>query len=144
METQLTSSQVLISQEVTSPIVATADASELHGEVQLNGQGLPWSVWDGQQLRRYFAIDCETTLIVGHAVPKLAMVSVSDGRHHYVVRPDQVPQLLLQHLPYKHHLIAHNVAFDFGCWIGISTRLKPRLPEIGSGRPWKKVVFTTA
>ena len=89
--------------------------SELTGSVQLGQQEYNWSWWDGQQLRKHFVLDTETGPITGQEIPRLAMVSVSDGLHHYVMLPRELPSFLLQHLPYAHHMICHNVAFDF--WV---------------------------
>jgi DNA polymerase I-like protein with 3'-5' exonuclease and polymerase domains len=83
------------------------------GVVALGKQPYRWEVWAGQSLGRYIALDTETTPIVSHEPPTLAMVSISDGRQHYLLKPDQLAELLLQHLPADHHLIFHNVAFDF-------------------------------
>lgn len=83
------------------------------GTVQLGDQHHRWAVWDGQQLGRHIAIDTETTLIQQHEVPQLCMASISDGWQHYVVKPGQLGELLMQHLPAGCHLTFHNVAFDF-------------------------------
>ncbi|WP_396160183.1 DNA polymerase [Flavobacterium sp.] len=74
-----------------------------------------WSWWEGQQLGRYFALDTETELITGHKIPQLAMVSVSDGMQTYIVHPDQLAVLLVQHLSAGCHMVCHNIAFDF--WV---------------------------
>jgi DNA polymerase I-like protein with 3'-5' exonuclease and polymerase domains len=83
------------------------------GTVQLGDQQHSWAVWNGQQLGRFIAIDTETTLIQQHEVPQLCMVSVSDGQQHYLLKPNQLAELLMQHLPHAPQLIFHNVAFDF-------------------------------
>lgn len=81
--------------------------------LQLGIEQFEWSVWDGQPLGQYVAIDTETTMIVEHRVPMLAMVSVSDGEQHYLLKPEQLRELLSQLSTGDHHLIFHNVAFDF-------------------------------
>ena len=88
---------------------------DVGGTVQLGNHQYRWSWWDGQQLRRHFSLDCETTLIDGYRVPQLAMVSISDGIQNHVMLPRQLPEFLLQHLPYDHHIVCHNTAFDF--WV---------------------------
>ena len=91
------------------------EAKGLAGTIQLGSQSYNWSRWNGQQLSGHFALDTETELITDHEIPRLAMVSVSDGQQHYVLMPNELPSFLLQHLPYDHHMICHNVAFDF--WV---------------------------
>ncbi len=85
------------------------------GSVQLGLNFYPWETWNGQQLGRKIAIDTETTLIDRVEVPKLCMVSISDGSRHYVAKPSQLAQFLTQHLSLGHELAMHNVAFDF--WV---------------------------
>ncbi|QEF98802.1 DNA polymerase I, thermostable [Stieleria maiorica] len=85
----------------------------IEGTLMLGTNEYRWSVWDGQPLGKYIAMDTETTLADKHEVPQLAMVSVSDGSQHYLLKPEQLPELLLQHLPNDHHLVFHHVAFDF-------------------------------
>jgi len=92
-----------------------AEPREVAGTVQLGEQQHRWSWWNGQQLRRHFSLDTETTLIDGYPVPDLVLVSVSDGIQNHVMLPRQLPEFLLQHLPYDHHIVCHNVAFDF--WV---------------------------
>ena len=87
-----------------------------------------WTMWNGQQLGRYFALDTETELITGHKIPQLAMVSVSDGVQTFIVRPDQLAVLLVQHLSTGCHMICHNVAFDF--WV-MHKHLAGNLDAIG-------------
>lgn len=86
---------------------------EITGTLSLGEQQYPWTVWDGQPLGKYIAMDTETTLAKQHEVPRLALASVSDGLQHYLLKPDQLAELLLQHLPQGCHLIFHHVAFDF-------------------------------
>lgn len=83
------------------------------GTITLGDASHQWSVWDGQPLGKYIALDTETTLIQSPKVPTLAMASISDGSQHYLLKPEQLPELLMQHLPGNHQLIFHNVAFDF-------------------------------
>lgn len=74
-----------------------------------------WSRWEGQQLRKHFGLDTETSLINGHQIPQLAMVSVCDGQQTYILHPDQLGEFLVQHLSVGSHMVCHNVAFDF--WV---------------------------
>lgn len=85
------------------------------GTVKLGTQTFGWSIWDGQQMNRHFSLDTETTLATGPNIPQLAMVSVSDDTRHFILKPNQVSQFLLQHLPFEHQFVCHNVAFDF--WV---------------------------
>jgi hypothetical protein len=55
------------------------------GTVQLGDRRHRWEVWGGQQLGRYVALDTETTLAEHPEVPRLAMISMSDGKQHYLV-----------------------------------------------------------
>lgn len=58
-------------------------------------------------------MDTETTLIVGQLVPKLAMVSMTGGEQHYLLKPKQLRERLTQLSTGDHRLIFHNAAFDF-------------------------------
>jgi DNA polymerase family A len=60
-----------------------------------------------------FALDCETAMVEGHHVPPLALVSVSDGRRHYLLHPDDLSVFLLAHRDQP--VVFHNAAFDF--WV---------------------------
>lgn len=90
------------------------DRYGIGGDVTLGDRQHRWEVWDGQPLGKYIALDTETDLAKQHEVPQLALVSVSDGSQHYLLKPDQLAELLMQHLPRGCHLIFHHVAFDFG------------------------------
>ena len=69
------------------------------------GQG---QIYDGR-----YALDCETELIDGHKIPRLALVSVSDGKTHYLVHPDDLGAFVLAHADLP--VVFHNAAFDF--WV---------------------------
>ena len=58
------------------------EAKGLAGTIQLGSQSYNWSRWNGQQLSGHFALDTETELITDHEIPRLAMVSASDGQQH--------------------------------------------------------------
>jgi hypothetical protein len=60
-----------------------------------------------------FALDCETEVIEGHMIPRLALVSVSDGKTHYLIHPDDLGVFLLAHTDLS--VVFHNAAFDF--WV---------------------------
>ena len=86
------------------------------GTLELAGKNYAWQVWDGQHLGKYISLDTETVPIAGPAdIPRLCMVSISDGQQHYVAKPDQLSDLLQQHLPVGCHIICHNISFDF--WV---------------------------
>ena len=86
---------------------------QLTGTVQLGSNHYRWQVWDGQQLGPHVALDTETTLIEDYQIPRLCMLSLSDGAKHFVARPDQAAPLLEQHTDAQ--WIMHNGAFDF--WV---------------------------
>ena len=67
----------------------------------------------GPVFKRKYALDCETELIKDHQIPRLALVSVSDGQIHFLVHPDDLGKFILAHanLP----VVFHNGAFDF--WV---------------------------
>jgi hypothetical protein len=68
--------------------------------------------WDAETLPgNTIAIDTETELIDGDQIPRLALVSVSSGRCHALVHPDDLGVFLLAHR--DRHFVAHNFAFDF-------------------------------
>jgi hypothetical protein len=73
-----------------------------------------YQMWAGQQMQKHFALDTETELIQGYMVPRLAMISVSDGISTYILHPDQIGQFLSQHLP-AGQMVCHSLAFDF--WV---------------------------
>lgn len=67
----------------------------------------------GRVFEGLYALDCETEPIQEPHVPRLALVSVSDGTTHYLVHPDDLAAFLVAHagLP----VAFHNVGFDF--WV---------------------------
>lgn len=79
----------------------------------------------GRVYERRFALDCETEMIKGHEVPRLALVSVSDGKTHYVVHPDDLGAFVRAHhdLP----IVFHNAAFDF--WVVHEHLVRIRQPK---------------
>ncbi len=110
----------------TNRSAANPDRYEVAGSVHLGQHSHSWSWWNRQQLRRHFALDTETEPIIGPRVPRLAMVSVSDGRQNYVLQPRQLPDFLMQHLPNQYQMICHNVAFD-------SWAMERDLTDLGAG-----------
>lgn len=119
METEAQDERLAIQTEQLLPFVSTSfdpDRYSRTGTLELAGKNYAWQVWDGQQLGKYIALDTETTLIAGPSdIPRLCMVSISDGKQHYVAKPDQLSDLLNQHLPTGCHIICHNISFDF--WV---------------------------
>lgn len=67
----------------------------------------------GQVYGGQFALDCETEVVTEHDVPRLALVSVSDGQTHYLVHPDNLGAFVLAHTDLP--VVFHNAAFDF--WV---------------------------
>ncbi len=57
------------------------------------------------------AIDTETELIRGFDVPKIALISVSDGLLHRLIKPLDLQAFIDKHS--EAHFVAHNAAFDF-------------------------------
>ena len=83
---------------LASPRTCPPERPVLSGKACIGDQEELWSIWNGQLLGHNFALDTETTLIEGHHVPNLAMMSVSDGDQHYIVRPDDIARFLVHHL----------------------------------------------
>ncbi len=80
--------------------------------VRLGSEDFSFSNWEpGEQLQSPLAIDTETEQIDGFDVPSLALVSVSDGTKHRLLKPEQLQAFIDQHS--DAHFIAHNAAFDF-------------------------------
>lgn len=103
-------------QHTLPPVSFDPDRYTQAGTLHLAGRDHAWQVWDGEPLARYIAVDTETTLLSDAGkIPQLAMVSISDGKQHFVAKPDQLAELLLKHLPHGCHIICHNIAFDF--WV---------------------------
>ena len=68
--------------------------------------------WKDEQLDRTVAIDTETTLITGPAVPELAILTAYDGSGTvWLVHPSRIARFIrtLQ----DRVLVFHNVAFDY-------------------------------
>lgn len=80
--------------------------------VQLGGEVYEFSIWrPWERLQSPIAIDTETELIEGHRIPRLALVSVSDGRLHRLIKRHDVEAFIAAHA--DAHFVAHNAAFDF-------------------------------
>jgi DNA polymerase I-like protein with 3'-5' exonuclease and polymerase domains len=106
----------------------TQSINDVSGKVSLSNHDFAYASWRSRErLASPIAIDCETELIDGHQVPRLALVSVSDGTKHRLIQPDQLDEFISQHA--DRHFIAHNAAFDFAvlrkslrsdnAWLGI-------------------------
>ena len=78
-----------------------AQQSQLGWAVTIGDISHTWSIWSGQQLRKHVAMDAETTVVDGPSVPKLAMVSVSDGQQNYVLRPRDCSGFFEAHLQFR-------------------------------------------
>ena len=80
----------------------------------MGGKSYAYAAWDGESLSgELIAIDTETSLIEGHEIPDLALVSVSDADSHCLVHPDRLSDFIRIHK--DRHFVAHNAAFDF--WV---------------------------
>ncbi len=80
--------------------------------VRLGSEDFVFSNWEpGEQLRSPIAIDTETEWSDGNDVRRLALVSVSDGAKHRLLKPEQLQIFIDQHS--DAHFIAQNAAFDF-------------------------------
>tara|TARA_R110002049_G_scaffold305056_1_gene500969 strand:- start:2705 stop:5173 length:2469 start_codon:yes stop_codon:yes gene_type:complete len=89
------------------------DPSESIGQsVRLGSEEYAFDVWGlSEQLLSPIAIDTETELIDGRAVPRIALASVSDGKRHRLIRPVDLQAFIDAHRDC--HFVAHNASFDF-------------------------------
>lgn len=80
--------------------------------VTLGGDTFEFSLpWDAEVLPgNTVAFDTETELIRDHEIPRLALMSVSSGRGHAIVHPNNIGQFILAHD--DRHWVAHNLPFD--------------------------------
>lgn len=79
--------------------------------VSLSDEQIEYGAWDGQSLENGpIALDCETSLVEGHTIPRLALVQVSDGQQHFLVHPDQGERFIKLHADAE--VVGHNLAFD--------------------------------
>ena len=67
----------------------------------------------GQVFDGLYCLDCETEWIEDPRTPRLSLASVSDGRRHYIVHPDDLAAFIVLHRDLQ--IVFHNVAFDF--WV---------------------------
>lgn len=80
--------------------------------VQLGNRVYNFAIWNrNERLVSPIAIDTETELIEMHKIPRLALVSVSDGEIHRLVHPRDIDAFITAHA--DAHFVAHNAAFDF-------------------------------
>jgi DNA polymerase I-like protein with 3'-5' exonuclease and polymerase domains len=88
------------------------DDRGIGSEVTLGDQVYAFDVWRlSERLQSPIAIDTETELIKGFDVPKVALISVSDGRLHRLIKPLDLQAFMDRHS--DAHFVAHNAAFDF-------------------------------
>lgn len=81
-------------------------------KVKLGNQVFAFDLWGcSEKLQSPIAIDTETELIKGFDVPRVALISVSDGRLHRLIKPADLQAFIDQHA--NAHFVAHNAAFDF-------------------------------
>jgi DNA polymerase I-like protein with 3'-5' exonuclease and polymerase domains len=82
------------------------------GRIRLGAESFAFDLWQrSERLRSPIAIDTETELIDGNRVPRLALVSVSDGNLHRLLKPDELQAFVDSH--HESEFIAHNAPFDF-------------------------------
>lgn len=80
--------------------------------VRLGDEDFACAVWGlSERLLSPIAIDCETELIDGVKIPRLALASASDGKKHRLIRPEDLQAFIDAHGDC--HFVAHNAAFDF-------------------------------
>lgn len=80
--------------------------------VQLGKEVYNFAIWDGKErLKSPIAIDTETERIEGLQIPRLALVSVSDGQLHRLIHPRDIDAFVTAHR--DSHFVAHNAVFDF-------------------------------
>lgn len=88
------------------------DDRGIGSEVKLGGQVYDFDLWKlSERLQSPIAIDTETELIRGFDVPKIVLISVSDGRLHRLIKPVDLQAFIDRHS--DAHFVAHNAAFDF-------------------------------
>jgi hypothetical protein len=75
--------------------------------------------WEGQTLKSPISFDTETELIKDElTVPRLSLMTVSDGESSFVVHSEDVGDFIKRHS--RHRWYGYNVAFDF--WVLASCR----------------------
>lgn len=85
-----------------------------------------FSIWErGERLVSPIAIDTETELIQGTSIPRVALISVSDGREHRLIRPEDLQAFIDLHS--QAEFVAHNASFDFAV---VRKALKDPLPWV--------------
>jgi DNA polymerase I-like protein with 3'-5' exonuclease and polymerase domains len=81
-------------------------------KVRLGDEVFTFDLWGcSEKLQSPIAIDTETELIRGFEIPRVALISVSDGRLHRLIKPSDLQAFVDKHK--EHDFIAHNAAFDF-------------------------------
>jgi len=84
---------------------------------EIDGHRIRYSVWSGfehwpgEQLGPCIGVDTETELIQPGKIPRLVMVSASDGDQHMLIHPCDIGAFVKQHN--EAIFCFHNVAFDF-------------------------------
>ena len=85
-----------------------------------------FSIWErGERLVSPIAIDTETELIQGTSIPRVALISVSDGKEHRLIRPEDLQAFIDLHS--QADFVAHNASFDFAV---VRKVLKDPLPWV--------------
>ena len=88
----------------------------VNGSVRIGRQTYRFDQWrEGDRLISPIAIDTETEAVDLQAhprpVPKVALATVSDGKHHQIVHPDDLGAFITSHADC--HFICHNAIFDY-------------------------------
>ncbi|MEI8213610.1 MAG: DNA polymerase [Planctomycetota bacterium] len=89
------------------------DAKRGQRSVRLGEEDFDFEIWQPgeRRLRSPIAIDTETELIQGNAIPRVALISVSDGIDHRLIKPEDLDAFIEQHS--QADFVAHNASFDF-------------------------------
>lgn len=94
--------------------------------VRFGQADVDFSIWEqGERLVSPIAIDTETELIQGTSIPRVALISVSDGREHRLIRPEDLQAFIDLHS--QADFVAHNASFDFAV---VRKALKDPLPWV--------------
>src|SRR6056297_281378 len=82
------------------------------GDLMIGDRRFEFSSWTPEErLRSPIAIDTETELIDGATIPRIALATVSDGKTHRLIKPENLGAFIQAH--YQAHFVAHNASFDF-------------------------------
>lgn len=111
--------QALIDGDLKAALIANRQVFESVTPASCNQQTVQvgdeihhFAIWQsGERLQSPIAIDVETEPVEGHRIPRLVLVSVSDGHRHRLIRPQDIEAFIAFHA--SADFVAHNAAFDF-------------------------------